>query len=164
MEHATWNTVLARLKIAANSDTDQDLAKKLGLSKQSIADAKSKKNVPASWIPKAAQLFNVSTDWLFFERGPMRPADSLDQPQANLIHPAAPPSQADCPRCAKLEAKLEKVEQQRDVLVEENRKLWEKNSELITMNGKLNTQVAKLEAEVQKPGIYKQDIAQTGVA
>lgn len=155
---------MRRILEATGTTSDSELARALGIQPPSVAGARQRKLVPMGWIEKIASDYNISADWLLFGRGPMRPADSLDQPQANLIHPAAPPSQADCPRCAKLEAKLEKVEQQRDVLVEENRKLWEKNSELITMNGKLNTQVAKLEAEVQKPGIYKQDIAQTGVA
>lgn len=66
MEHATSNSTIDRLKIAANVTSDQELAQKLGLSKQAIADAKSRNTVPPSWIPKAAKLFNVSTDWLFF--------------------------------------------------------------------------------------------------
>ena len=35
-----------------------------------------------------------------------------------------------CARCAKLEAKLEKVENQRDELAAENRKLWKENGGL----------------------------------
>lgn len=66
MEDATYLDVFERLKIAASATSDQELAVKLGLSKQSIADARSRKTVPPAWIPKAAQLFGVSTDWLFF--------------------------------------------------------------------------------------------------
>lgn len=66
MEDATYLEVFERLKIATGSTSDQELAVKLGLSKQSIADARSRKTVPPAWIPKAAQLFGVSTDWLFF--------------------------------------------------------------------------------------------------
>lgn len=58
--------ILARLHKAAKSHSDRELAEKIGVSKQSIADAKARKTVPSSWIPRAAQLFDVSTDWLFF--------------------------------------------------------------------------------------------------
>lgn len=76
MEAATDLAVLERLKLASGSATDAEMAVKLNLTKQSVAQARSKKSVPASWIPKAARLFNVSTDWLFFGTGPMR----LDAP------------------------------------------------------------------------------------
>lgn len=66
MEDATYIDVFERLKVATGATSDQELAVKLGLSKQSIADARSRKTVPPAWIPKAAQLFGVSTDWLFF--------------------------------------------------------------------------------------------------
>ena len=72
MEDATPSAMLERLKIAADVNSDQELALKIGLSKQAIADAKSRNTVPASWIPKAAKLFHVSTDWLFFGTGPIR--------------------------------------------------------------------------------------------
>lgn len=72
MEHATYYIdVLDRLKEAAGVSSDQDLAVKLNLSKQSIADARTRKTVPPAWIPRTAQLFGVSTDWLFFGKGPM---------------------------------------------------------------------------------------------
>ena len=66
MEDATYIDIFERLKVATGATSDQELAVKLGLSKQSIADARSRKTVPPAWIPKAAQLFGVSTDWLFF--------------------------------------------------------------------------------------------------
>ena len=66
MEDTTYLEVFDRLKKAAGVTSDQELAVSLGLSKQSIADAKSRKTVPPAWIPKAAKLFHVSTDWLFF--------------------------------------------------------------------------------------------------
>lgn len=72
MEDATYLAVLERLKAATGATSDQELAVKLNLSKQSIADAKSRKTVPPAWIPKTAQLFGVSTDWLFFGHGEER--------------------------------------------------------------------------------------------
>lgn len=159
-----FETRIQRIFEATGTTSDSELARALGIQPPSVAGARERKLVPMKWIEKIASNYNISADWLLFGRGPMRPVDSPDQPQVTPTHPAVPASPADCPRCAKLEAKLEKVEQQRDVLVEENRKLWEKNSELIAKNGELKTQVTKLEAEAHKPGIYKQDVAQTGVA
>lgn len=80
MEDATYIDVLDRLKEATGATSDQDLAVKLNLSKQSIADARSRKTVPPAWIPKTAQIFGVSTDWLFFGREPMRGNAQQAQP------------------------------------------------------------------------------------
>ena len=63
----------------------------------------------------------------------MRPGDlaepplSTDQPVTQVAPDPSP--LAACPRCAKLEAKLEKVEAQRDELAQENRQLWKENGE-----------------------------------
>lgn len=70
MEDATYLDIFERLKTASGATSDQELAVKLGLSKQSIADARSRKTVPPAWIPKAALQFGVTTDWLFWGRTP----------------------------------------------------------------------------------------------
>lgn len=70
MEGATYLDIFERLKTASGATSDQELAVKLGLSKQSIADARSRKTVPPAWIPKAALQFGVTTDWLFWGRTP----------------------------------------------------------------------------------------------
>lgn len=81
MEDATYLEVFDRLKEAAGVTSDQDLAIRLGLSKQSIADARSRKTVPPAWIPKAAKIFHVSTDWLFFGNpGAVLPAKAASTP------------------------------------------------------------------------------------
>lgn len=87
MEDATYLAVLERLKAATGATSDQELAVKLNLSKQSIADARSRKTVPPAWIPKTAQLFGVSTDWLFFGHGEKRHnvGEVYDANDADLI-------------------------------------------------------------------------------
>lgn len=70
MEDATYLEIFERLKAASGATSDQELAVKLGLSKQSIADARSRKTVPPAWIPKAALQFGVTTDWLFWGKNP----------------------------------------------------------------------------------------------
>ena len=147
MEDTTTLGILSRLKKASDSTTDIELSKKMGLSKQAIADAKSKDSVPASWIPKSAKLFNVTTDWLFFGRGPMRPNDTPAVQQQATTQPESTASEP-CARCAKLEGKLEKVEEQRDSLMEENRNLWKEN-------GELREKCARLEERMDKPFISR---------
>lgn len=85
MKDATELQPLDRLKIAAGVTSDQELAQKLGISKQAIADAKSRNTVPTSWIPKASQLFDVTTDWLFFGRAPMRPTEAPTAPPEPFV-------------------------------------------------------------------------------
>ena len=130
----------ARIMQALNVSKDAELAKKLGITQPSVASAKKRLQIPTGWIEKTSILAKVSTDWLFFGRGPMRSDDPTGQ-QPPATRPAVPPAsesalQAACPRCARLEAKLEKlesklesVEAQRDELAQENRQLWKENGE-----------------------------------
>ena len=92
-------------------------------------------------------------------RGPMRPRElmtlasaplsevlltpaSVSPPDMPLSEAAEPPH---CPRCTKLEAKLEKVESQRDNLVDENRQLWKENATL-------REELARLQERANAPG------------
>lgn len=61
--------IIERLKDVASATTDAELAINLKLSKQSIAQARSKNNIPPSWVYNASVRYQVSTDWLFFGRG-----------------------------------------------------------------------------------------------
>lgn len=75
MEDASTKSILDRLMIASGSTTYAELADNLKLTKQTVAQARVK-GVPPSWIPKAAKLFNVSTDWLFFGQDPVAAGES----------------------------------------------------------------------------------------
>lgn len=135
---------LERLKKASGVDTDTAFSFFLDMSQGSISGAKKKKKIPHSWFFQVAEKTGVSTDWLFFGRGPMYPA--LEEIPAQRAEPAMSviqeisAQQAACPRCAKLEAKLEKIEVQRDELVAENR-------QLLRENGNLRAMVARWEGE-----------------
>ena len=132
MEDASELEVLARLHQAAGTSNDSELAKRLGLSRQSVTKARATKSIPFKWIPKSVLLFDVTSDWLLFGRGQMRPGEA-DTPRVPAPIPAN-----NCLRCTKLEAKLERVEAQRDELFAENR-------QLLRENGDLRAQVARLE-------------------
>lgn len=65
LEDATrCNEILGRLKVISNTKSDTALAIALGLKQSSVSTAKSRGMVPSSWIINAANLFNVSADWL----------------------------------------------------------------------------------------------------
>ena len=132
MEDASVEAILERLKKIANVTTDIGLSKNLGLSKQSIAAARTRGEIPASWLPKAAMQFGISMDWLYFGRGSMRVGGIADPVYTAVpeVQPTETTTQNACQRCAKLEAKLEKVEAQRDELAVENRQLWKENGDL----------------------------------
>lgn len=148
-----------RLFGAAGVDSDSALARVLGIQPPSVAGARKRGLIPGGWIEKIALDYNVTADWLLFGRGPMHPSESTEQ-SPPPVYPAVPPApepvpQVTCPRCARLEAKLEKVEEQRDDLAQENR-------QLLRENGDLKARVAQLEAEVHKPPELGGRYPQTG--
>jgi phage repressor protein C with HTH and peptisase S24 domain len=68
--------VLARLKQAAHCSSDAALAAFLGITHQALSRARSGGKVPSAWIPLIAEKTGVTTDWLFFGRGPVYPAQT----------------------------------------------------------------------------------------
>lgn len=141
MEYVSDLGVLERLKIAAKTDMDAKLASLLGLSRQSITKARATKSVPTAWIPLAAKLFNVSTDWLYFGRSSMQPGDAVNTLQHHVITAES----GNCLRCVKLEAKIESLENERIEVSKENRQCAAKIEQLLRENGDLRERCAKLE-------------------
>lgn len=83
MENTTCDSMLERLLTACAVKNDSELSRILGLSSQAVSKARKAGSVPAAWIPKVSERFNVSTDWLFFGQGPMLRGDGKDvQPAA----------------------------------------------------------------------------------
>lgn len=120
----------------------KDFAERLGIHHQTIYEYEKNRKTPTyETIKKISLRLNINPDWLNSGVGPIHPGDA-DSAQSQ--HASEPGQQAACPRCAKLEAKLEKVEAQRDDLAQENR-------QLLRENGELKVKVARLEAEVHKP-------------
>ena len=80
MEHTTSpGAVLDRLKQATTAKSDTDLARILGVTQQSVSNARANNKVPDSWIRIAAQKYGLSADWLLFSVGTSLIGDS--QPQ-----------------------------------------------------------------------------------
>lgn len=79
MEDATGEKQMERLLQATGAKNEAELSRILGLTSQSVYKARQSKQIPASWMPKVAARFGVSTDWLFFGHGSMRPNPELTQ-------------------------------------------------------------------------------------
>lgn len=79
MKDETWESVLQRMMQVSNSSNESVLASRLGLSAQSVYNARKKQQIPPAWVLEIAKTFNVTTDWLFFGRGPMSPEEDSKQ-------------------------------------------------------------------------------------
>ena len=137
----SFDIIYDRLLKSSGTKNDSELARVLNISPQSVNGARKRGEVPPAWIQFYAETSGVSSDWLFFGRGPMRSGDTpigdheaVKQPEAAVSEP--------CARCAK----LEKVEEQRDSLMEENRKLWKENGELREKCARLEERQGQSEA------------------
>lgn len=61
-----------RIMLATAAGNDSELARILSIHPSSVGAAKKRTQIPTGWVEKVAEDFGVSSDWLFFERGPMR--------------------------------------------------------------------------------------------
>jgi len=64
--------IINRLKEALEVNTDGQMAKYLGISRQNIGAARKREDVPTGWIYKVAELTGCSMDWLSFGKGPKK--------------------------------------------------------------------------------------------
>ena len=180
MEHANVEVVLDQLKKALGVTKDKELAAFLGVTGKAISAAKRRGSVPSKWILKVngQHLSELTTfpeklrkieinlpmssesriDLLEAER--RRLSEEIRQLHAKKV-PTAPELApfADCPHCARLEARLEKlesklesVEAQRDDLAMENRQLWKENSEYRERLARYEERAVKPHMEDPDPG------------
>ncbi len=70
-DNSRFQDVLQRLMQALDVSTDAELARKLGITPQSVSGARKRTEVPPSWIQACAAQTGVNAHWLFFGRGPM---------------------------------------------------------------------------------------------
>lgn len=71
MKDASFSSTLERLFLATKSKTDSALATALGITAQSVSQAKKKQQIPAQWFIDVANSYGVSVDWLISGRGTM---------------------------------------------------------------------------------------------
>lgn len=120
----------ARIKSVRGDISQDDFAARLGVSKAAIGSYERNVSTPGSaFIISICEHFNVQHEWLLVGTGPMhRAVESQAAPALNQP-PQAPHDAAEqcpsCPRCAKLEQRLEASEEERREITQENRKLWQ---------------------------------------
>lgn len=80
-ELSSSDMVLNRMRQATDSQSDSELAENLGISQQSVSNARTKKNIPPAWIRFVAVKFHVSADWLLFGTGTMSRRGTAEETQ-----------------------------------------------------------------------------------
>jgi DNA-binding XRE family transcriptional regulator len=58
-------SIINRLKEACGVTSDRELAKELGIKRQSIGAARKRNKIPPGWIVDIGKKFNAPLDWLF---------------------------------------------------------------------------------------------------
>lgn len=141
----SFKKTFERLKSATGADTDSALANKLGVGQGSISSAKSKGQIPPSWLLRAANDYAVSLDWLYYGEGPKT------RRQQDLEQPAPPsPQGSHCPNCLTLESELRKERELTRDLVVENRQLWRENRDLSVALARARAAPAESEEESRR--------------
>ncbi len=66
-----FEEVFDRLKQAVKAKSDSHLARILGIKQSSVSSAKTREQIPPSWITKISMEYNISADWLLYGTGGM---------------------------------------------------------------------------------------------
>jgi plasmid maintenance system antidote protein VapI len=66
VENAKTSAIFERLILASNVKTDAALAQAIGVTPQSVSDARKKSKVPPAWAIEIAKKYQVSLDWILF--------------------------------------------------------------------------------------------------
>lgn len=140
------STLGERIKLARGRTSQDAFSRALKISKGALGFYERNENLPnTDVILKICSETGVGIEWLLTGRGSMYQGEST-VPSVNLSEVAQ--QSTACQRCAKLEAKLEKVEEERRELAAENRNLWKEN-------GELREKCARLEERMDKPLISR---------
>lgn len=67
-----FDTIFMRLLAATDAKSESDFARSIGITPQSVNGARKRGKVPPDWVQSVAERTGVSSDWLFFGRGPFR--------------------------------------------------------------------------------------------
>ncbi|WP_299396296.1 helix-turn-helix transcriptional regulator [uncultured Desulfovibrio sp.] len=129
------NSLGSRIRQIRGAESQETFAARIGVSKGSIGGYERDENSPsADVILKICSKANISVEWLMTGRGAIRAAAMDDSVATSSPRPAT-----------QLDAKLERVEAQRDDLLAENRRLHQENAVLLRQNGDLRERIARLE-------------------
>lgn len=152
------NTLGKRIRIARGNMSQEEYSKAINVSKGSLGFYERDENLPNSdVILKICSLSNILPEWLLMNAGPMRHGEALE-----LLKPSnqPPPETAEqcpaCPRCAKLEQKLEALEQKLEASEQERREIAQENRQLWKDNATIREQLARMD-EYQKMRKHMQE-------
>lgn len=143
-------TIAERFLLVRGKTKQGDFAKALGINPNTLRNYENGRVLPNQEIlERVCTQFSVSPRWLLLGEGTMTeqnvPSDFTVQPEAPRLQP-----QRGTWDLSLFLAKLEKVEGQRDDLLEESRQLHRENASLLRENGLLREKIARLEAERDK--------------
>ena len=126
------NTLGERIKLARGGISQEAFARILSISKGALGFYERNENLPnVDVILKICSKTGVGLEWLLMGRGPMRPGCATEGAQGSQAEESrAPESAASCERCARMENRLDRLEDERRELSVENRRLWKENAEL----------------------------------
>ena len=139
--------IVDRLRLVRGNMSQAEFAKQLGVHKNTLSRyEQGKSNPDIVFCSKLCTTFSVSPQWLVLGVGEMLTGvASREDPLPPSSSSSHGMGMLKCPRCANLEIKLEKVEAQRDDLIEENRQLYRDKLQFAEENGKLRVAVARME-------------------
>ncbi len=120
------STLGERIRLARGGSSQEAFSRALNISKGSLGFYERNENLPnADVILKICSKAGIGLEWLLTGEGPMRPADG----EREVRHQEEPCPES-CPRCSRLESRLDRLEDERRELSLENRRLWKENAEL----------------------------------
>ena len=127
-----------RLKKLRGQLSQEEFGNLVGASKAAVGAYERNAQIPGSaFIISTCDRFSIEHKWLLTGQGPMYAAN-VGIPEEGRGQERV------CPRCARLEAKLDEAEKERRELNAENRILWKEVSELRTENAILKERQLKL--------------------
>lgn len=141
MEDAKFESILMRIASVTKSIKPKDLARILEISPAAVSKALTQHRIPKTWYNTLVTKYNLTHSWLMYGDGTNEEVETGSEALAVKAFEEYPVA---CPRCARLEEKLDRVESQRDDLFDEMRQLWKENSSLKDQIGKLNAELALL--------------------
>lgn len=132
--------------------TQAEFAARLGIHKNTLGRYERGESEPDfSVCASICSIFGVSPTWLLLGVGPIHNAETREQrlqPDVSITlrtPETAPTPQGFCPRCAKLETRLESLDTDFRDVIAENRQLHREKEELLRENGALRERIARLE-------------------
>lgn len=133
-----------RIKELRGKQSQSSFAELLGIAQRTLANYERNERTPnTDFAILLAQKFNVSFDWLLTgaNQKTMPPAQEHSEEQAQTA--------ANCPKCAELEARLDRERDEVREMAKELREINAENRTILKENGKLKEEIGLLKGELK---------------